>query len=271
MTYHLIEKSTYGAKPIECFLFQGSISTWRYTSADENIILDGETYTAIPLKRLGDIEATSEVHKSFLKIGLPKNNSLALQVLLNTSDEIVTITIYRFHHDDEESFLFYWKGRLVGANMESPSADVVLNCESIFTSLKRTGVRLRQTKICNVTVYSARCGLAVASYATAGTVAVISSNKVELTIDAASGESDSYFLGGFANFSGVLRHITYHVGSKVIISRPVYGLVVTASVNIYPGCDHLLQTCIDKFDNLENFRGFPWIPTRNPFDGRSIM
>jgi len=42
-------------------------------------------------------------------------------------------------------------------------------------------------------------------------------------------------------------------------------------VKIYPGCDRVRATCESKFDNLDNFGGFPWIPTKNPFGGSSIV
>jgi hypothetical protein len=42
-------------------------------------------------------------------------------------------------------------------------------------------------------------------------------------------------------------------------------------LTLYPGCDHLKATCLAKFDNLPNYGGFPYIPARNPLDGRSIV
>jgi len=31
------------------------------------------------------------------------------------------------------------------------------------------------------------------------------------------------------------------------------------------GCDHSVSTCAARFDNLANYGGFPFIPTKNPF------
>jgi len=38
------------------------------------------------------------------------------------------------------------------------------------------------------------------------------------------------------------------------------------SVTLYPGCSHTIADCRDKFNNLVNFGGFPWIPSKNPFN-----
>jgi hypothetical protein len=42
-------------------------------------------------------------------------------------------------------------------------------------------------------------------------------------------------------------------------------------VDIAPGCDLRAATCAAKFGNLLNFGGFPEIPGRNHFGGRSIV
>jgi hypothetical protein len=41
-------------------------------------------------------------------------------------------------------------------------------------------------------------------------------------------------------------------------------IVEGASVRIYPGCDGKRLTCINRFDNFNNFGGHPFVPTGNP-------
>ena len=41
---------------------------------------------------------------------------------------------------------------------------------------------------------------------------------------------------------------------------PTSSIAVGDGFNFYPGCDKRRLTCIDKFDNLENFRGEPDLP-----------
>jgi hypothetical protein len=38
---------------------------------------------------------------------------------------------------------------------------------------------------------------------------------------------------------------------------------------IHPGCDRILETCRDTFDNLRNFRGVPYAPTSDQVTGRA--
>jgi hypothetical protein len=43
------------------------------------------------------------------------------------------------------------------------------------------------------------------------------------------------------------------------------------TVNLYPGCNKSMDHCINRFDNILNYGGFPWIPGKNPFGGTSIV
>jgi len=272
MSYRLLEKSVYGGKPTECFLFESTSNTWKYTSADEDIVLDGNTYTSISTLRTA-MEITSEIHKSNLNFTFPKNNTMALQVLLNQSDEIITLTIFRFHADDPTDFTVYWKGRISGSGITYPSAGIKITCESIFASLRKLGVRLRWTRLCGAAIYDGRCNVVASTFGVNGLADSIS-KKIMITSDAASAYDDDYFAGGFiavGSINGPLRHILSHKGNALKITRSIYNFNNGDSIVLFPGCDRTIETCINKFNNLPNFRGVPWIPSRNPFDGTSII
>lgn len=268
--YRLIEKSVYGGKPIECYWFHNSTNDYRYTSADEDIILGGETYEAIPITR-GNLESNPEIHASELKINLPKDNTFAISHMNGEIDDYIFVTIYRFHSDSPTDYYTYWKGRTIGVNMSFPNSQFSINCESIFSSLKRNGLKLRFSRLCNATLYQDRCGVDKSSYEFEGDILQISTDGTNLFVDGAVDEDLYYFLGGYLSYAGSLRHIVKHVDNLIVISRKIVGLEVLNTVKMYPGCDKNINTCINKFNNLENFRGCPYIPVRNPFDGRSII
>ena len=71
---------------------------------------------------------------------------------------------------------------------------------------------------------------------------------------------------------GFLRYITQHDGDQITLMSAIPSLVESiegsdgqAAVTLYPGCDHTLNDCINKFDNRDNYGGFQWIPSKNPF------
>jgi hypothetical protein len=44
-----------------------------------------------------------------------------------------------------------------------------------------------------------------------------------------------------------------------------------AEVTLYPGCDRLAATCSSKFNNIENYGGFDFAPSKGPFEGNSLV
>lgn len=79
--------------------------------------------------------------------------------------------------------------------------------------------------------------------------------------------TDGYYAQGWVVFntgvnSGVERMVLGYSGGTFTV---VPGLPFTPGVGdtftIYPGCDKQQQTCAQKFSNLINFGGFPYVPT----------
>ena len=42
--------------------------------------------------------------------------------------------------------------------------------------------------------------------------------------------------------------------------------VVGQDVDVFAGCDHTVDTCDQKFDNVINYGGWPYVPSKNPFE-----
>jgi uncharacterized phage protein (TIGR02218 family) len=61
--------------------------------------------------------------------------------------------------------------------------------------------------------------------------------------------------GVTANVNGVVAGTSLSLG-YALQSAPAVGDAFT----VYQGCDHTPGTCQSKFNNLANFRGFPFVP-----------
>jgi hypothetical protein len=67
------------------------------------------------------------------------------------------------------------------------------------------------------------------------------------------------------------RTITSHVGDTITINRPFGSNVVAgAAFSAYAGCDHTPDCCREKFDNILNYGGQEFLPTKNPYTGNLI-
>ena len=267
MTYATVETSTQGGRPVELYEFISGTTYYRYTSADGDVSYGGNTYTAVPIAR-GAVEATSETARLALEITCAR--TLGVLDLFSTMppDEIVAVTLRRLHAGDGEAITM-WMGRILNVTWNIAAAEI--HCESVYTSLKRTGLRRLYQKACPHVVYGPGCTLSRASFKQTKTVATVSGTTLTIS---AIGVADNYFSGGYLEWtsSGVAhrRAIRSQIGGALTMSFPLPGLAASASVDLYPGCDHTLATCTGKFANTLNYGGMPYFPEKNPFNGTPI-
>lgn len=254
------------------FYEQASGTLWTYTSGVETVAYLGDDYTPAPIGRK-EFETKNELTRANLDVTLGLSDALSSRILATSGETRLSLTI--FERDKSSTMSVVWKGRLTGHTPDM--ANITLAFESIFTSLRRPGLRARYQKTCRHALYGKGCRLDPEDFATAGTLAAIDNRTI--TVAAASGQPDGYYLGGMVRDpSGALAFIVDHVGSDLTLQRVPYSMAQAFDdtgpatvVSIYPGCDHSLDTCWSKFDNGLNCGCFKWIPTKNPMGGSSIV
>lgn len=269
MTYSTYENSLDSGTPIELYEFVQGSNRWNYISGADSIVRLGQTYTPMPVSR-DRIKQTSDIFKDSLKLSFPRDDPFASQFLGFAPEDVTTVTVLRGHvGDPDNEFIVYWKGRVVGA--KASGNEINVECESVFTSIKRPGLRARFEYGCRRTLYLKGCNVNRELYKHEGEVLSIA-NGLVVAVGGAALQPAGFYTGGMLVApDGTPRFITAHSGDQVTMARPLPGLVGGMTVALYPGCDHLLGTCKNKFNNLDNFGGFPFIPGRNPFDGSSIV
>lgn len=269
MTFSTFETSIQDGKVVELYQFQIGLSWLHFTSADADYEHDNRVYKAVALQRTA-IEQTAELSKSNIRITAPRDFAVAELFRVSPPSEVILLTIRRIHRGDTEPSIA-WRGRVL--NAEWAGSLVTMSCESVFTSLKRPGLRRLYQKNCGHVVYGQACGISDASF------------RVDVTLSAVSGTTiisgtfgtfqDGYFSGGFIEWEptpGTIerRAIRDHIGTALTITHTVVGMPANAVVRAFPGCDHRFSTCKTKFGNGDNFGGQTHIPEINPFGGSSI-
>ena len=267
MSYDVLENSTEDGSPVELFEFRRGSQFWRYTTAPMAITKTGQTFTPEAIKR-GKIKQSDDMAKGGIDLVFPRLNLFAKDFLTTSPEQVTTVTIWRAHFGDVvEDFIAYWKGRVL--KVSASQAEITIDCESVFTSLKRPGLRARYERGCRHGLYSTECSLSMANFKL--TANVIAASAYVLTVPDAASHPDGNFTGGvITNVMGVHRLITSHVGQIIKINRVFPDSPNGQEVSLYPGCDKLKSTCVSKFNNLPNFGGFPFIPYDNPFGGKSV-
>jgi uncharacterized phage protein (TIGR02218 family) len=270
MTYADLENSEYGGAPVELFRFAHDTDIWRHSSGSVEVTHDSEIYLPVGIAREDSISVTGEPNKNELTIVMPIDLDVSQLYLNGSPERIVSVTVFRLH-EPSGAYEIYWKGRIVSVDWKPP--DAAAKCESIFSSIKRQGLRDRYTRSCRHDLYSTGggvCEVDKAGYAVACTVTAVSGTELSFTVDDSSEYDDGYFMAGMVYFSGAWRFVLSHAAGTVTLMSAFSGLAVDSAVTLYPGCDHTITMCEARFDNVVNFGGWPWIPTKNPFEGSLV-
>lgn len=267
--------------PKELYKFVEGERVWTYTSADENETYNGELYESVTMGR-NEIENKSQLSRANIEVSFSLDNEMARRWMRQTTEVVVSLSL--FVKADSGLVTVGWKGRLASVKPEQNAITLVF--ESIFTSLRRPGLRARYQRACRHVLYGRGCGLNKEDFAIPSEITAI--DGITVTVPAAANYADGYFIGGMIEGpDGALRFITNHVGSTVVLIRELesltdvflnsgygqkYGLAYgKPGCRLFPGCPRTRDVCHERFNNLPNFGGFPFIPLRNPFDGSSIV
>lgn len=121
---------------------------------------------------------------------------------------------------------------------------------------------------CSNTLFDGVCALVKSSYAMAGTV-LGGGSKTTFTTTGLTAAAGYYTMGVVVFNSGhnttfsrtVKLHTKSGTTSTITVLNPLPANIGAGDTfTIYPGCDKTKGTCSSKFNNLANFRGYPYIP-----------
>ena len=262
MSYQSQIQSRQQAQFAELYIIQVGNDTWYYTSHLRDIEYQGNTYLARPIER-GDYTKTSELKSVQMTISASIDDLLA-RYIGNTVVEDILVKIYRLFLETEEAILLF-----SGEVIDLTPGDAGKGAAISLTLEKNTDIlRVKVPKLvfqsgCNNYLFDDRCGLFEIDYLVTAVIEVDGSDLVSAVF---AGYDDDYFTRGFVRAKTDMRMITNHVGDRITLHFPFAQTTLASgqSANVYPGCDGKPLTCRDKFENLDKFFGFPYIPSSNP-------
>lgn len=265
MSYLTYEQSDFDGQPVELFRFALNETCYLYTSADREVTVGADTYQPTYINR-GGFSRGNDINKSTLNIEVAGDNPLALMFRSGWLPGVMVVTVFRYHIGDVETAVL-WKGRVTGCSWSGSSAS--LATDSVFTLFSRPGIRRVYQVTCPHPLYGNACRVAPNGFQFTGVVA--SAAGCSVTVTGAEGFPAGYFVGGIFKFGDHQRLITDHAGASITLIAGVDGMGTGDFVGLWPGCDRTTATCAGRFNNLDNYGGFPWIPTKNPFKGDAII
>jgi len=277
MSFSVFERSRNRGHPVNLFLFEyGSTPNARIgiTNAEQPILHDGVQYIPHPMDR-DTIKASGNLDKAALTVRTERDSPVAELFRVYPPSQPVRLTIFQGHlNDPDQQFLVAWTGRVLSVKWEKSEA--LLNCEPIATSLRRPGLRRRYGPVCPHVLYGPICR-ANKEAATISTTMRQAANGVRLvSIMYTPNEAMTNRLRN-GTFEWTVAE-TGSLESRLILAIKVENNIATLTlsgivrnlpqghpVNLVLGCNHQLGDCENVHNNVPNFGGMPWIPTKNPY------
>jgi len=268
MTYDEYEISPESGRPVELFVFTIAGSTYRYTSAEDDVVVDSDTYEATAISRGNSGDGAAKRDGSF-EIELPASNEVAQLYVNIIPGARVRIEVTRYHRDDTPTpdLVEIFSGFVEAVDFIDDGYKAKMRARSALAGLSRMMPRYGYQSQCNHVLFDADCKISetASAYRLLDTI-VTSADTRFLTIAAAALFVDGWFTGGFVEEAGStdFRLVLSHVGDQIEMMLPFVETPLT--VTLYAGCAHTVGVCKSKFDNVINYGGFAWVPTRNPFE-----
>lgn len=264
MAYLTDEISVHDGEPVELYEFVGPLVSYLYTSWDEPVVHATKTYTPVPMKRTavmggphGDIPE--------MQIEMPYDAQLVLDNAYQVAPIGLHLTIHRLHTVTGDSII-YWDGEVMDVFVKGRVATI--NVPSVLGGAMSSQVpSVFYQGQCNHVLYDSRCALARATYKTSATVFSVV-DEVTIQVSTVGGLPDNTFRAGEIVIPSLVdrRLILRQVGTLLTINYPFRAIQGGDSLELYQGCLHVPEVCRDKFSNIANFGGHPFIPDHNVFE-----
>lgn len=116
---------------------------------------------------------------------------------------------------------------------------------------------------CVHTLYDGGCKLIKAAF---GVASVVADGSSQSQLLCALAQVSGYFDLGTIGFTsgannGLTRSVKSYTVGVINLSFPLPSAPAPGDAfTVFPGCDKTQATCTNKFNNLVNFRGFPYVP-----------
>ena len=262
-------------QPIETYEFVGSFETYRYTTADRDVTVDGQLHTKAAIARgavrAGDhtqdqldveltLPVTLDVVQDYAFLNSPAKLNLILRAFDRTVQNPAGSDIYA-----SANGIILWSGEVSAFSVTGREAKV--RVPSNFTrALAVTAPAVFYQNPCNHVLYGPQCKVNPAGFTQTTTVGAVSSNQITVGDD---GFDDNFLNAGSIrnDRTNERRLIVSNISNVITVNVPFVDLLVGDTVVMRAGCDHSFTICRTKFNNTLNYGGQPFIPGDNPFEG----
>lgn len=256
---------------VELYKFVGPNRSYFYTSAERDFRIGVDRYVSTPISR--SAIRTGDDEQVDVQITLPFSSPVVQDYAYLASPPALHLEIWLFDRNamiangqfDPDSGAILWSGEVAG--WQTANRLATARVPSDLSRVTATTVtQVYYQKPCNHKLYGSRCKVDRASFTTTSTVTSISGTQITVADD---GVDDNFLNAGVLTNTrtGERRLVISNQADVIIVALEFSDLEIGDPVELTAGCDHSLTTCQTKFNNTDNYGGFPFIPANNPFRG----
>lgn len=271
MAFESPELSTEDGRPVELYRIRTAAGLeWRFTNA-EDPVTDELALVYEPAAIIRDqFQQSQDRRATEMTLTMPYlldvSDDFAQQFIDKPPEGTTTMQVKRHHLTDSgNEFVQFWEGTIISTKYNE-QGEVEILCRGFKNIFEREGPRARWNGKCRHILYDAGCGLNAASFTDFNViVSSIAANGITLTL--AVSPVSSYVGGKCIKDNGKdYRLIVAQSGNVITLQYPFRDdFVAGTTVDIEQGCDHGTNDCINQFNNINNYGGFPYTPGLNPF------
>lgn len=263
-TFEILEESEEQSRPIELYKVLLGSSEFLWSNSEDEITFMGATYE--PQAVVRDPVVSGFGQGDEIKVEVPVTNLFVQKFIGNLPSQKSTLTITQIQRD-EPGFanpLVIFKGYVLSVAFAGQRNAVI--AAKPIRSFSHTIPRYVYSHLCNHFLYDSQCGVDPAGFTFSSTV---SSVNLDGTLDVVdlNTQATNFFAGGYmrATATNEFRLVVSNGGDNVVIDSAFSVDMTGQSVDLVAGCNHSLNgDCTTKFDNTDNYGGYPSIPTRDP-------
>jgi uncharacterized phage protein (TIGR02218 family) len=263
--YEFVRRSTPTISGVEV------VNYWRYSSADRDITFDGNVYTGLALSNDG-LSQSGEPINDQVSITMPASAAVPQMFTAGPPSDPIQLFIRRTHYGETDAFIT-WVGNIISVSRASEETTTII-CAAVSSTLAVGGLRLRYSKTCPHALYDRDCTINPLDFNVAGLVLGASDALVHVAEFAT--KPDGWGSGGYVEWvtddgSAERRSIIAHTGEYVRIIGSAFGVTPGTVMWMFAGCDLTPDTCNNKFSNLANYGGHPYLALTSPFNGDPVF
>lgn len=265
MTFDTQERSAEGGQPIELFKFDLGGTLYTYTNQESTQTFDAIVYTPEAISR-GKIQNSFEQKKTQLTITVPVDNEFAQLFISIIPGETAILEVRQVHRTDgADQTVLIFKGRVGTVGFSNDGKSAKITCRPIMAAVERPIPRHTYQGLCNHMHYDDRCTVVQGSFEETGSVTTVNGRNIT-TSGLTNVSSSDYWEAGFVQFGVEYRLIVAQTDNVFRLNLPFSADIVGETLTFLPGCKHRRSDCATKFSNIENYGGYPFVPTKNPFE-----